>query len=106
MTTLHIVQIAIGSAIFLGAVLALRAHERCGQCLRRIYFWQSRVLYKASGRFGWLHIRCDHALGTRTAGQDNRRRRDFALTPLAGSDLGLRSHPDAGELEPLGLPSS
>jgi hypothetical protein len=38
MTAFHIIQIAIGSAVFIGAVLALNAEERCGQCLKLIYF--------------------------------------------------------------------
>jgi hypothetical protein len=60
MTAFHIIQIAIGSAVFAGAIHALTAEERCGQCLKRIYFWQSCVLYKAGGRWGWFHTRCDH----------------------------------------------
>ena len=52
MTALDIVQIAIGSVVFAGAMLALSAEERCGKCLERIYFWQSSAFYAVGGRWG------------------------------------------------------
>lgn len=59
MTAFQFVQIVAGSAVFFGSLVALSTHNRCGQCLKRIYFWQSRAHFLAGARRGWFHTQCD-----------------------------------------------
>jgi hypothetical protein len=58
-TAFQFVQILVGSTVFVGSVLALSTRNRCGQCFKRIYFWQSRAHFLAGARRGWFHTQCD-----------------------------------------------
>ena len=60
----HIDQITIAS-ICGGFAVVFGSRDRCGQCHKRIYFWQSRAVYSRSvvERVGWFHTDCDSHVG-------------------------------------------
>jgi hypothetical protein len=59
MTAFQLLTIVGGSAVFAGSMVALGTRNHCGQCLKRIYFWQSRAHFLAGARRGWFHTQCD-----------------------------------------------
>jgi hypothetical protein len=64
MTAFQLVTIVGGSAVFVGSMVVLSTRNHCGQCLKRVYFWQSRAHFLAGARRGWFHTQCDEVKAT------------------------------------------